>query len=107
MEEFLYRLEPARAGMVIEGPTARETEIVGAHFAYLESLTREGRVLLAGRTDTGDARVFGIVVFRAENLAAASALMKADPAVAEGVMRGEVFPFHLALWAPRDAQQKF
>jgi hypothetical protein len=52
---------------------------------------------LAGRTLTTGPETFGIVVFEALDLAAASAVMTGDPAVAGGVMTAEVFPFRVAL----------
>ena len=52
-------------------------------------------MLLFGRTLTTDASTFGIVIFRAESAEAARRIMADDPAVAAGVMRGEVFPFRV------------
>jgi uncharacterized protein YciI len=101
MPQFLYKLEPTRPGMLVEGPTAREAEIVGAHFNYLQGLTGQGIVLMAGRTLTRDERTFGIVVFVAESEARAAEIMAGDPAVRDGVMRAELFPYQVALWSAR------
>ena len=38
----------------------------------------------------------GLAVFLAEDEAAARALMQSDPAILEGVMRGELFPYKIA-----------
>jgi hypothetical protein len=46
-----------------------------------------------------DASSFGIVVFWAESDDAARRIVDADPAVAGGVMRAELFPFRVALRA--------
>jgi uncharacterized protein YciI len=54
-------------------------------------------VMMAGRTLTDDDSSFGIVIFKAESDNAAGELMPADPAVKEGVMRAELFPFRIAL----------
>lgn len=102
MPQFAYRIRPFRIGMLAEGPTEREARVVGAHFDYLQALTAAGQVRLAGRTLTADERSFGIVVFEAADEAAARALMEADPAVREGVMRAELFPFRVALWSAPD-----
>jgi uncharacterized protein YciI len=56
-------------------------------------------VLVAGRTTTEDAQAFGLVVFQAESQAAAEQLMNDDPAVRDGVMSAELFPFRVALWS--------
>ena len=39
MQQFLYRVQPARLAMLTDGPTPDEELIVGEHFAYLEDLT--------------------------------------------------------------------
>ncbi len=99
MKEFIYRIQPTRSTMLTDGPTPDEERIVGEHFAYLQRLTRDGVVVLAGRTLVTDASSFGIVVFWAESDDAARRIVDADPAVAGGVMRAELFPFRVALRA--------
>ncbi len=96
-EEYLYRIEPTRRTMLTEGLTAKEERIVGEHFAYLQELTAQGVLILAGRTLTTDERGLGIVIFRAPSADAARAIMEGDPAVRQGVMRAELFPFRVAL----------
>ena len=87
--------------MLTEGPTEREAEIIGEHFAHLKALVGDGTVLVAGRTTTSDERSFGIVIFVAESEARAQAIVQADPAVKHGVMRAELFPYRIALWSPK------
>jgi putative hydrolase of HD superfamily len=99
MPQFLYRIQPARLGMLTDGPTEDETRIVGEHFTYLKGLADAGVVLMAGRTLHADERTFGIVVFTAESEAAAEDVMLRDPAVRQGVMRAELHPYSLALWS--------
>lgn len=96
---FLYRIQPTRPAMLTDGPTPEEAQIVAEHFAYLQRLLAEGTLLLAGRTLNDDYSSFGIVIFRAESAAAAQALMLADPAVAQRVMRAELYPYRIALSA--------
>ena len=97
--EFVYQLRPVRAGMLAEGPTEAEGRILAAHFAYLQELTGRGVVLLAGRTLTAGPETFGIVVFRTSGEAEARSLMAGDPAVRDGIMTAELFPFRVALRA--------
>jgi uncharacterized protein YciI len=98
-KQFLYVIRPTRPAMLVEGPDARETAVVDAHFAYLRRLVAEGVVLMAGRTvETGE-RTFGLVVLQAGSEDAARALMRADPAVAGGVMQAELYPYRVALWS--------
>ena len=97
--QFLYRIVPTRLEMLVSGPTEREMQVIDAHFAYLQKLAADGVVLMAGRTlDTGLA-TWGIVVFTAPSLAEAEAVMRGDPAVAQGVMHCELFPYRVAVWS--------
>ena len=99
--QFLYRIVPTRLEMLVSGPTEREMQIIDAHFAHLRKLADEGVVLMAGRTtDTGLA-TWGIVVFTAPSLAEAEIVMRADPAIAQGVMHSELFPYRVAVWSDR------
>jgi len=88
--------------MLATGPTPSEADIVRRHYEYLRGLTASGTAVLAARTLTTDETGFGIVVFRAPDEAAARGLMEADPAVAEGVMGSEFFPYRIALWGEFD-----
>jgi len=96
MMQFLYKITPARLEMVTEGPTDQEATIVSQHFNYLKSLTDQGTVLLFGRTQNSDARTFGLAIFRAESEDKARSIMNDDPAVKEGVMRADLFPYKVA-----------
>ena len=98
LNEYIYVLRVTRPGMLTEGPTAEEAAVVGRHFNFLSRLTEQGVVLMAGRTLTNDERTRGYVVLRAVDEAAARTIMEHDPAVAEGVMTAELFPFKVALW---------
>jgi uncharacterized protein len=97
--QFLYRVRPTRLGMLTEGPTEHESAIVGAHFSYLKGLVDQGVVLMAGRTLNADESTFGIAIFEAESMEEAKEIMRADPAVREGVMWAELFPYRVALWS--------
>ena len=95
--EFLYRVQPTRPAMLTEGLTEAEAGAAGRHFEYLKGLTERGIVVLAGRTLNSDPTSFGIVVFRAPSEGDARLIMENDPAVKNGVMRAELFPFRIAL----------
>lgn len=97
METYAYRIQPTRADMLATGLDEREQAVVGEHFAYLQDALARGVLLLAGRTLTTDEGSFGIAIFRAESPEEARAFTEEDPTVRKGVMRAEVFPFHLAL----------
>ena len=95
-KQFLYTLKPARLGMVTDGPTAEESEVLTRHAAYLRGLAEEGTVVLFGRTQNADETTFGLVIFEAESEPAARALMGSDPAVKEGLMQPALYPYRIA-----------
>jgi uncharacterized protein YciI len=99
VSEFIYRIKPTRLEMLKSGPTPEEAEATQDHFAYVNAGVRAGTVLMAGRTLTVDEETFGIVIFKAEDEAAARSFMEQDPAVLAGVMSAALFPFRVALLA--------
>ncbi|MFN8459619.1 MAG: YciI family protein [Anaerolineae bacterium] len=101
MTEYLYKIQPTRLGMLTEGPTPQETEIISNHFDYLKSLTEQGIAIFVGRTLTTDDSTFGITVFEADSEEAAGEVMTNDPAVVAGVMRAELYPFRVVLMEQR------
>jgi uncharacterized protein len=94
--EFLYTVRPSRIEMLTAGPTQDEASALEGHAKYIAGLAANGVVELAGRTQTTDAATFGIVIFRAVDGEAARRIMEADPAVAQGVMEAELFPYRVA-----------
>ncbi len=104
MAQYLVQVRPARAGFLMS-PTAEEPACVTEHFAYLKDPARKGTVLFAGRTQDEDDRTFGIVRFEANTGVRAEAIMREDPAVLAGVFQTELFPYQIALVAPRLAER--
>jgi uncharacterized protein len=96
MTQFLYRLQPARPEMLLDGPTLEEGATITEHFHYLVRLAEAGTVHLFGRTLNTDPSSFGLVIFEAANEAAARAIMEGDPAVRAGVMHAALFPYRIA-----------
>jgi uncharacterized protein YciI len=99
MAQYIYWIRPTRLAMLTEGPTEDEQRIVGEHFDYLKRLVDSGRLLMAGRSLNDDERTFGIAIFTASSFEDAERVLAEDPAVRHGVMRGDVFPFRIALWS--------
>jgi uncharacterized protein YciI len=97
MGSWLYRIRPNRPALLTDGPTPEEQALIGRHFAYLQELTRQGIVHLAGRTTTAEAEGMGIVIFSVAGEPEVRALMEGDPAVAGGVMSARLFPYGVAL----------
>ncbi len=76
--------------------TDADKATVSAHFQRLKAATDAGQVILAGRTPEAGDKTMGLVVFTADDEAAARAFMLGDPCIAAGVMFGELRPFSLA-----------
>jgi uncharacterized protein YciI len=77
-----------------------EQRIMGAHFERLQRLYADGKMILVGPT-LGDVNT-GIAVFEVPDEAAAQRIVDEDPAVASGMMRGELRPFKVSLLRGRD-----
>ncbi len=93
MPEYLYLIHPFRHDF-FEQPTPEENAVMEAHFQYLKEAAEDGILRLAGPCLD---ETFGLVVFRAENEAAAQAFMHNDPSVKTNVMMAELHPFRVSL----------
>ena len=96
-KQFLYMLKLIPPLWKEENWTERENQIVGRHFAHLQALLAGERLILAGKTAGQDEKTFSIVILEAESEEQALAIMGDDPAVAEGIMSAELFPYRVAL----------
>jgi uncharacterized protein YciI len=97
VNQYLYKIKPTRPEMLSRGSTPQEDEIVSQHFNYLSTLAEKGVVLLAGRTQNTDESSFGIVIFQAESIESAQDIVHNDPAIKNGVMKAQLYPFRTAL----------
>ena len=97
MPQYLFRIQPIRSVALSKGFTESESRTISEHFAYLQKLTGEGTVLLAGRTTNTDNSSFGIVIFNATSEEDARQIMNNDPAVKDHVFRAELFPYRNSL----------
>lgn len=95
MNEFIYRLELIERLEKDENWTDDDNRIVNEHFDYLKNLLSQNRLILAGRTTNENK--FGIVIFEAETNENAQDIMNNDPAVLNGIMTSELFPYRVAL----------
>jgi len=80
--------------------TEEERAVWATHFARLQRLLAEGVLILAGPT-LGPINT-GIAVFEAPDEESARRIMDEDPAIASGIARGELRPFHVSLLRGRD-----
>ncbi|MCA0988547.1 YciI family protein [Guptibacillus algicola] len=98
MNHFLYKLKLIPELLDEKNWTKKENNIVSEHFNALQQLLKENTLIMAGRTMNGDESAFGIVVIQTNSEEEATAIMKKDPAVREGIMTAELFPYRVALY---------
>lgn len=94
---FIYTLRLVERLHDDSGWTKADENVIARHFRYLKAATEEGRVVMAGRTLEANDHTFELVIFDADNAAAAQAFAERDPAVVAGIMTVEVRPFALVL----------
>jgi uncharacterized protein YciI len=95
--QFLYVLRLNLRLHTAEAWAASDTAAVSAHFNHLTEAASAGNVILAGRTSEPLNETFGLVIFEAEDAAAAEAFMHSDPAVIAGVMTATLHPYSIAV----------
>ncbi len=90
-------LEQLVFGFLVRGAnttqdSAAAAQIQNGHLAYMESLNKQGKLVMAGPfADQGRAR--GVVVYRVKDLEEAKALAAEDPAVKAGRLALEAYPW--------------
>lgn len=95
--QYIYVLRLVPRLLTEENWTDRDEEIVDRHFRNLQKLLKDGKLILAGKTDGLDQKTFGIVIFEAASKDEAIEMMNHDPCVAEGIMVAELYPYTVAL----------
>jgi D-alanyl-D-alanine carboxypeptidase len=75
--------------------TEADNQAVQRHFAKLQQLQKDGKLVLAGRTLVKES--MGVVILEVETEAEARRIMEEDDAVKAGIMSAEVLPFQTAL----------
>lgn len=75
--------------------TETDSLAVGRHFAKLQQLQKDGKLILAGRTTVKEST--GFVILEVETEAEARKIMDDDDAVKSGIMSAELLPFQTAL----------
>jgi len=94
---FLYKLEAACGDVPGSELNSLGPCVLREHFDYLKRLYERGDIVLFGLTLNQDSPAISLCVFRANSEEAARCIMENDPFIAKGVVRGALFPFHIAL----------
>lgn len=93
--QFVYFLKLIPRLLEPDNWSEAENDIVARHFDYLKNVLSEGRLILAGRTL--NINPSGIVILETHSEEEARQIMENDPAVREGIMTAELFPYRVAL----------
>lgn len=93
ISHFIYIIKPHKENFA-ERATPEENEIMSKHFVYLKDLMEKGLLVLAGPETSGK---FGIAIFKADSLEHAKELTANDPAVKNGIVTAEIYPFKISL----------
>jgi uncharacterized protein YciI len=96
-KQYLYVLQLVPRLHDPKAWTERDNASVAKHFERLQEATKQGRVILAGRTTEALDKTFGLVVFEAASDEAAQEFMQTDPTVVAGVMTAVLHPYSVAL----------
>lgn len=105
-KQYIYTLKLIPSLLDEKNWTDKENEIVSDHFQALQQLQKEDKLILAGRTLNMDQTTFGIVIIVAKSEEEAKVMMKSDPAVKEGIMTAELFPYQVALFNDKPLKVK-
>lgn len=96
---FMYTIHLTRPAVLTDGPTENETAIVAQHWAYLQELLAQGKLIFAGRTLLATEESCGSAIFRADSEEEARAIKEGDPAVQAGFSRARLYPYQVLLMA--------
>ncbi|WNB93773.1 YciI family protein [Bacillus sp. NEB1478] len=91
--EFLYQIKPVRDNFM-DNQTKAEQKALEEHFLYLQSLLKNGKLVLAGPCLDAS---FGVVILQEVSENEAHTIMENDPAIVSKIMTGTLFPFRVSL----------
>lgn len=96
--EFIYKLIVVDRLFKEENWTKEDEQIVDEHFAHLQSLLIQNKLILAGKTAGLDKNTYGLVLFQADSYEEAQSIMNRDPAIVKGIMTGYLAEYNIALF---------
>ena len=76
----------------VQNMTDEEKAVFAQHFAYVENLDSEGKLVISGACLDG---AFGMVMYKAESEEEARAMFDNDPLVKAGITATEFHPFRV------------
>ena len=98
MKDYVYTLVLVERLFDENKWTQKDEAIVSRHFKHLVDLETNRKLIMAGKTEGLDPSTKGLVFFKAESLEKAQKVMGSDPAIMEGIMKGTLQEFNIALF---------
>lgn len=92
----LYLATPPRPSFYLDA-TPEEYAVLDEHFAFLDGLRDEGRLVVAGPALDG---AFGLALLKVTDMPSAEALVATDPAITSGLMTPRLHPLSLGEFTP-------
>jgi len=89
--QFIGLARPKRENFV-QSMTNDEKAVFAEHFAYVEKLHSEGKLIISGACLDG---AFGMIMYKAETEEAARAMFENDPLTKSGITATEFHPFRV------------
>ncbi len=89
-ETFLYNLELIEKFKIRSNWTEKEHMIQKAHVKYLDSLTKSGRLFLAGIKEQGLQYHRGLVILNVSSYEEAYSILQNDPSIKMCMMTGDI-----------------
>jgi uncharacterized protein YciI len=90
---YLSTMRPRRPDF-LSSMTSEERAVMEEHFAYVQRLFDQGKLLLGGAATDG---AIGLLVLRVASAEEAQRLFEDDPAVKAGIGETELHPFRVGL----------
>jgi|GEM_PF-3796849 len=94
-QTFLYEITLLKQFQHQSMWTEREHSIQKDHIAYLDSLTQNGDLQIAGIIDQNLEDHKGIIILKTDNYKKAKEIATNDPSVKEGMMSVQLRPIHV------------
>ncbi len=95
-KQFIWKMETTRKILTLQDMTPEERQVSRQHGQYLMSLQAAGKLSHAIQIFDPNG-LWGVIVLNVESQEEANALLKNDPFMKAGIMRGEAIPARLAI----------
>lgn len=92
----LYLATPPRPSLYMDA-TPEEYAVIEQHFAFLDGLRQQGKLVLAGPALDG---AFGVAILKITDLDEARTIVATDPAVVAGLFTPSLHPLSLGPVTP-------